>query len=207
MSSAHFSVATAIEKDKIASDIAFILLLEIDVVDLEGNPVETIRLAKNSEDLTYRGHTYAASNFTAKVTLDKDTDPRFDVSADDPTGVIRDKMTLYGGGIGCVVRFMVVNSGNLTQPPEVFEVFKVIQASHAGYQVSFTMGVDNPLSSRFPNRLQYKSQCTYQYKGTRCKYAGPLANCDYTYFGANGCKAHDNEENYGGFLGLNNYSA
>ncbi len=206
MSSSHLSVATAIEKDRVASDAAFVLLLEIDIKDLTGTFVETIRFAKNSEDVVYQGATFVAANFTAKLNVDIASDPKFEVTAEDPSGAIRDRMTIYGGAIGCEVRMTVVNSSNLTQSPEIQETFKIVSASQSGYAVTFQMGVDNPLSDRFPNRLQYRAQCTKHYKGPRCKYAGPMATCDYTYFGENGCKAHSNEPNYGGFLGLQNYS-
>lgn len=204
MSSSHFSVATAIEKDRIASDVAFVVLLAIDVTDVNGAPVQTMHFAKNSEDIIYKGNTYIAANFSVKLNLDVANVPKLEVTADDPTGVIRDMMNLYNGGIGFDVSITVVNTGNLTQSPEIHETFKIVTASQSGYQVSFTMGVDNPLTLRFPNRLQFRDQCTYQYKGTRCKYAGALANCDYTYFGTNGCKVHANTVNYGGFLGLQN---
>ena len=205
MSSPHFSVATAIEKDRIASDVAFVLVIEIDVLNSSGTLVETLYLAKNSENLVYQGNSYIASNFSVKIDLDAASDPKLQIQAEDPSGVIRDRLELYSGGIGFPVRVKVVNTGNISQPPEVSESFKVTQASQNGYSVSFTMGIDNPVSLRFPNRLAYREQCTYQYKGPRCQYAGAITNCDYTYSGTNGCKAHSNQANYGGFLGLQNF--
>lgn len=204
MSSPHLSVATAIEKDRIASDTAFVLLLRIDVVDELGAFVESLYLAKNSEDVLWQNELYTASNFSVKLDLDVSSVPKLQVTAEDPTGVIRSKMEQYAGGAGFPVTMSVVNTGNLAQPPEIQESFKVVSSNAAGYQVTFTMGIDNPVATRFPNRIQWRDQCSYRYKGTRCKYAGPLATCDFTYFGTNGCKAHDNAANYGGFLGLQN---
>jgi hypothetical protein len=204
MSSAHLSVATAIEKNRIASDKAFVLLMEIQVFDLFGAYVETLRLAKNSEDVTYHGQIYEKSNFSIKLNLDVASEPKLQCTAEDPAGVIRDRMELYSGGAGFPVRIVVVNTGNLDQPPEIEETFKVVSSSAAGYQVSFTMGIDNPIATRFPNRIQWRDQCSYRYKGARCKYSGSMSSCDFTRLGANGCKAHSNEVNFGGFLGLQN---
>lgn len=207
MSSPHLSVATAIEKDRIISDTAFVLLFEIDILDELHSPVETLRLCKNSENLIYRDQEYVASNFAMKLSIDAQSAPSLDVTAEDPAGYIRDRMEMYGGGVGFSVTMMVINTGNMDQPPEIKEQFKVVGASAQGYQVSFSMGVDNPVSTRFPNKLQFRDQCSYKYKGSRCKYAGSMPTCDYTYFGENGCKAHNNSANYGGFLGLQNLSA
>lgn len=204
MSSPHFSVATAIEKNRIASDVAFVLMLEIGVLDQDGTLVETLRICKNSENVIYRGNEFTASNFQVKLNIETGAEPKLQLTAEDPSGYIRDRMELYGGGIGFPVTMLVINTGNLNQPPEVAETFKVTMASAANYQVTFTMGVDNPIGKRFPNRIQWRDQCGYAYKGPRCKYTGDKPNCDFTYFGANGCKAHNNERNYGGFLGLQN---
>lgn len=204
MSSPHLSVATAIEKNRIASDKAFVLLLDVEIVDELGNVGETIHLARNSEDVLYKGTDYTASNFSVKLNLDISEEPKLEVTAEDPTGVLRQKMEQYAGAAGFPVTLTVVNTGNLDQPPEIQESFKVVSSSASGYQVTFTMGIDNPVAQRFPNRIQWQNQCSYRYKGTRCKYAGPLATCDFTYQGPNGCKAHANQANFGGFLGLQN---
>lgn len=207
MSSPHLSVATAIEKNRLASDVAFVLLLDITVTDANKNTVEHLYLCRNSENVVYQGNQYIAANFEAKMDIDTGTDPRLQITASDPTGVIRDRMEVFGGGIGFEATLMVVNTGNLAQPPEIKETFQIINASQNGYDVSFTLGIPNPTMQRFPPRLQYRDQCTYQYKGLRCKYAGPMATCDYTRTGPNGCKAHGNEANFGGFPGMQNLSA
>jgi phage-related protein len=204
MSSPHFSVATAIEKDRIYSDKAFVLLLEIVATDYSGTVLETLRFAKNSENVVYQGNEYIASNFTVKQEMDSISDPRLTITAEDPSGIIRDRLEIYSGAIGFNVSCLVVNTGNIAQPPEVQYDFKIIQATQNGYQVSFTLGIDNPLAQRFPNRLQYRDQCTKQYKGPLCKYSGSMTSCDYTRTGSNGCVAHGNESNYGGFPGLLN---
>ena len=204
MSTPHVSVATAIEINRLATDVAFVLVLDVTVVDLNGTFVETLHLAKNAENIIWNGNVYAASNFDVKLDMGTGTTPSFVVNARDPSGVIRSRMEMYEGGVGFAVTMSVINTGNLTQPPEIQETFQVVGAATSGFDVTLTMGVDNPLLFRFPQRLEFRDQCPFVYKGPRCKYAGGLATCDFTYFGANGCKFHANSANFGGFPGLQN---
>lgn len=200
--SRHLSVATAIEKNKLASDKAFVLLLSVDIVTWEGDFVETLRLARNSENVSYKGHVYNAANFDASLDETVDEAATLQIDAEDPSGYIRDRMTYFHGGTGSSVTLTVVNTGNLEQPPEIEETFELIEASQTGYRVSFKMGVENLLTVRFPNLTQFKDQCTKTYKGPRCKYAGAMESCSFTYDGPNGCKAHENTANFGGLRGL-----
>lgn len=195
----HLSVATAIEKNKIASDVAFILLLSVDIHDQLGAYIETLRLAKNSENITYQGAVYTAANFDADLKLDVEEEPSLTVTAEDPTGYIRERMETYGGGVGSECTLMVINTGNIEQPPEVQESFEVVGASTDGYKVSFKLGSENPLTIRFPSRTMYRDQCPLIFKGPECKYAGGDGTCTYTF---SDCRAKGNQSNFGGFRGL-----
>lgn len=197
--SRHLSVATAIEKNKIASDVAFILLLEIDIHDQLGTYIETLRLAKNSEDLTYQGSIFTAANFDADLKLDVEEEPSLQINAEDPTGFIRERMETYGGGVGSTCKLMIVNTGNLSQPPEVEETFEVVSSTSEGYRVSFKLGIENPLTIRFPRRVMYRDQCPLIFKGAECRYAGPDETCTFTY---DDCRGKGNAVNFGGFRGL-----
>lgn len=202
--SRHLSVATVIEKNKIASDKAFVVLLEIDIYDEQGTFVEVLRIARNPEDVTYRTFVYKAANFSFDLKLETDSEPSLDIQADDPSGFLREKMELYGGGLGFECRLLVVNTGNMNQSPEIEEEFEVVGASAENYTISFSLGVTNTLSVRFPRRTQMRDQCPLRFKGTLCKYAGPDATCSYTYDGVNGCRSKGNQVNFGGFRGLQN---
>jgi hypothetical protein len=198
----HVSVATAIEKNRVASDKAFILLISFVVTDALNNYVETVYLAQNSENYVWQGNTYIASNFKIDIKSSADSEPELRIDASDPSGFIRERMAAYGGGIGFATTVTVVNTGNPNQPAEIQEIFEIVGASQNGFNVSFTLGVDNPLRDRFPRRLMYRDQCTLLYKGTLCKYAGSLPSCDYTFQGPNGCTFHNNSINFGGFRGM-----
>ena len=197
----HISVATAIEKNKIASEVAFVMLLDITIKN-DGDVVEHLYLAKNSENVVYRGQTWQAANFNVKYSQDVEADPTMSVDAQDPSGFIRERMEAYNGGIMSDCTMIVLNTGNLTQEPEVEETFMVTGASINGYSVSFTLGVENPLHIRFPRINQFRDQCPYTFKGERCRYVGAASRCSFTYDGANGCLSKGNQINFGGFRGL-----
>lgn len=199
----HLSVATVIEKNRIASVNAFIVLMEVDVVDRAGVMVETLYLARNTENLTFQGQEYVASNFEITLKTESGTIPEIQVVAQDQTRAIQQRMEEHGGGVGFTVRVMIINTGNMTQPPEVAEEFKVVRASAAGYAVTFGLGAENPLSMRFPRGRQAKDRCRFLYKGVECGYTGPMLRCDLTLQGQYGCAAHGNTRRFGGFPGIN----
>ncbi|MCR9222927.1 MAG: hypothetical protein NXH70_02560 [Hyphomonas sp.] len=200
----HLTVATIIEANQVASAVAFVELVDVEVVDANGTFVEYLRFCKNTENLTFNGNLYLAANFDIKVVQETSEEPRITFNAKDVTGIIRQSMENYGGGIGFNVTLTIVNSAKLTDPPELQENFEVLAASASGFDVSFQLGTENPLSLAFPVGKQYRDRCRHKYKGARCKYVGALGSCDYSYAGANGCIAHSNEQNFGGFRGLKN---
>lgn len=199
----HLTVATVIEANKVASVTPFLELIEIEILDSAGAHVEWVRLAKNSESVTFEGEVWQASNFSVSVSQRTGEEPSISISAIDITGVIRGYMERYDGGVGFPVRYVIANADRLDQPAELSESFVILSASApAGFQVRFTVGSESPLRLRFPISIQEPDRCRFKYKGARCKYAGPLTSCDYSKDGANGCVAHDNETNFGGFPAL-----
>lgn len=204
MSSKVLSVASVIEKNRLSSDVPFLICLDIEVVNpTTGMTVETRRVVRNTEDIVYRGNTYTAADFDIQLKQEAGTQQSVSLSMKDYSSAIMALMQSYGGGIGFKVTVMVVNAGNLVQPPEVSEYFEVIAASAANYVVSFTLGAESALAKVFPRRRQTRDFCQWRYKGAECGYTGALASCDLTLNGSNGCQAHNNVIRFGGFPGLN----
>ena len=201
------SLATVVEKNRVASDVAFIVLVEVDVIDQDtGNLEETLRFARNNEDITYRGFTYQKSAFSFKVGESAEGVPDVTVGFMDPTRVVIRKIDEREGGAGWVMRILMIASNDLTSEPEIEEMVFVMGASINGYQVSFRLGARSPLTMRFPARMQWKDRCQWIYKGEECGYTGGLATCDYSLQGSNGCAAHNNTNRFGGFPGIRNRS-
>jgi phage-related protein len=199
----HLSVGSIIEKNKIASEELFLVLIKVDVKNEEGEEVNTLTFVKNSENVVFDGLTYQASNFDLDITVENNTEPTIKLTAQDQTRVLMQYVEAYGGLVGSNVTMTVVNSGAMDAPAEIQETFKVLAATNTEYVVEFDLGTDSAVNKRFPNYRQFKDRCAWKYKGPRCKYAGPLAKCDLTLLGTNGCIAHGNIANFGGYPGLN----
>lgn len=198
------TVADVIDKNKIASENVWLILLDVDVLDDSGTHVETLRLVDNNENVEYRGETYTAASFKLNASKRANEEPRVTLTAVDVTGVIREKMEDYNGGVGFQVTFTVVNSGNLDADPEIEETFEVSSASAPDVSVEWTLGAENPLKFPYPIRKQYRDRCPWVYKSVRCGYTGAMPSCSFTKEGANGCRAHNNLPRFGGFIGLQN---
>lgn len=198
----HASVATVIEKNRIASGMAFVVLMEVQVKGLGGGPSEVVRYARNSENVTFMGETYLASNFDMNMESSTSEYPSVQITVVDPTRDLQSRLEAYDGGIAFEIRLMVVNEGDLNSPADIDETFFVLSTSTKSYIATMTLGARNPLNQRFPRRLQLRDRCSWRYKGAECGYTGAISGCDYSLTGPNGCRAHDNERRFGGFPGL-----
>lgn len=203
------ALATVLEKNKVASLIPFLLLIEVDVVDPTSQQlIETLRIANNTEDVTFNGQVYTAAKFDIQLKEESGAQPEVTLSLVDYTRAVLQRMETYGGGVGFKVTLLVVRGDTATMAsdkPETRLFFEVVGASASSYVVSFTLGAENALMRLFPRRLQAKNFCPWRYKDpTTCRYASSLPGCDLTLAGPNGCKAHGNERNFGGFPGINN---
>lgn len=197
------TVNTVIEKNKLASDVPFIALLEIQVMDSATQAfVETIRLANNSEDVVFNSQTYTRFHFDMELKQQAGSLPEVSLKARDFENIIMSKLDQYGGAAGSIVTLRVVNAANLAAGVEVEETFELLEASANDYMVSFSLGVESSLRKMFPRRTQMRDRCAWKYKGAECGYTGPMPTCDLTLQGPNGCEAHSNSINFGGMPGL-----
>jgi phage-related protein len=209
MAAKSLSVLTAIEKSKIASAIPFLVCIDVKVIDPATSAViETLHIVNNTEDITWNGVLYTAAKFDIELKEESGAQPEVNLSIVDYTKVVQQRMDAYGGGVGFQVVLSVVRGDPTTlatDKPEAQAFFEVVGAMAAEYAAVFTLGAENPLMKIFPRRTQSKNFCSWRYKDpTTCRYAGGLVSCDLTLSGPNGCKAHDNEQNFGAQPGINN---
>jgi phage-related protein len=198
------SLATAIEKNRLSSDVPFLLLVDIEVVDpATGVIVQVLHVARNPEQVVFGGNTYEAGTFDVSVTTSSGEQPDVSLSVNDYTQTLQFYMQAYGGGVGSNVTLYVVNGSALDDPPEVMEFFQITGATSQNYVSQFTLGAENTLMRTFPARAQNRDFCSWRYKSAECGYTGSMTSCDLTLQGDNGCAAHANSINFGGFPGLN----
>jgi hypothetical protein len=204
----HVSIATAIDRHKLASAVVYLPLLEIDVIDGETRAViETIRLVHNNENVIFAGNTYINMPFEFDLTEQKDALPTINLTITDHTQAIQGRLQESQGGVDFPVRLLIVSSNNMNTP-ETVNSFTILTASAraSDYSVTFEVGAENPLSLRFPARLMRRNRCEFRFRGKDCGYTGPAMTCDFGYDTPNGCAAKGNQQNFGGFRGIRRYS-
>lgn len=203
MGNKALSVATVIEKNRVASSTPFLVLAQIEVLNANTQTyVETIRIVNNPENVTWRGDVYTAWPFSVELRQESGTVPSISLSGHDYQNTIGAKLQEYGGAVGSRVTISVVNYGNFSQAPEVQEIFEIVTASVNNWSVTISLGAESALTRRFPGNVQMRDRCRWRYKGAECGYTGGMPTCDLSLQGANGCAAHGNEANFGGYPGL-----
>lgn len=196
------TIASVVEANRLSSENAHILLAEIDIrLPNSSTVVETLRLAQNTEAVIHLGNTYTPFPFEISLASEAGEAPSVSMSAQDVMGVIRQRLTDYGGGTGFIVRIIGVGQDNLNVV-QLLETFKVRSASAKDYGITVSLGSENLVMSAFPRRRQFRGSCPWIYKGAQCAYAGAIATCDRTLSGPNGCQVHANTRNFGGFPSL-----
>lgn len=205
MANRALSVASIIEKNKLASGVPFVLLAKIEIFDSTSQTfVETVYVANNTESVVFAGQTYVAFPFTIELRYEAGAIPDISMSAVDFQKVLLGKLNAYGGATGSRVTIVIANTGNLSAGAEIEEVFEVTSASASEWKITLRLGAESVISRQFPARTQMKDRCSWRYKSAECGYTGGLASCDLSLQGANGCAAHNNTINFGGFPAIQN---
>lgn len=203
----NLSVAAAVEKSRVASDVPYLLFVEIIVPPsmTEDGKEFVIPLVQNNEDVLYQGRTYTAAGMRIDIRSEAGSMPSITLSVDDLKGVVRSYMEQYGGGVGFTVRVFGQFTNALEFEPD-FDIDLIVQSASApDYAASFSLGAENPMLTPFPGRRARRDTCSNTFGDQFCRYAGPLPGpCDYTLQGPNGCKKYGNTRNFTGFPGINN---
>jgi phage-related protein len=208
------SIPATLEKAKIASAEPWILLAKI---DFDGTPEGTLLAARYPEDVVFQGETYGKSNFKLEPVTET-SKGELQVARLMVSNVSRYAQSLleqFRGGLGATVTIYVVNTAHLDGEPDLALEFVITGASADDTWATITLGAPSPLKRKFPRGQYLKNHCRHVYstpalqasldpRAIPCGYQGALATCDLTLDGANGCRAHDNSERFGGFPGIIN---
>ncbi|ATW57961.1 hypothetical protein CNR34_00028 [Pseudomonas phage nickie] len=205
----NLSLSTVAETNSFSSEKVWLIALQIHVVNHQtGAEVERIRVVNNSEIVTIEGEPYEPMGFDIDINEKTNQLPSVQVTLQDQGELVGPYMHRYGGGVGFEVDLLIV-AADVGDPvvhdyePELAEFFTITKGSYKDYVATWTMGAENPLRKMFPLRKQEPDQCSFRYKDARtCGYGGGLASCDLSFDGPNGCRAHNNTKNYGGYPGI-----
>lgn len=195
------STAAILEKNALSNTGAWVLLLEITLPD-----TTVIRVCSNTDDITWPssgGNTWVAFPFELDEIgeASKGEVPSVEVRVGNVSRVMQAYMEAADGGVGSMVRIMVVHSAHLDlTDPEIELSFEVVDAKADSKWARFTLGGTNPSRKRFPRNRMTKNFCRYKvFKGARCQYAGAETECDRTL---TRCRALNNSEHFGGCPGI-----
>lgn len=192
--------ALVIEKNKINTSSAWLVLLDITLTD-----ATNLYLVQNTEDITYGGQVYTAAPFQLEIIKADSTGsiPSVTLSIGNATRLIQQYLESLNGAVGSSVKITVVNSDNLTEDYSELELnFTVVGAKSNAEWAVFTLGAPNPMRQRFPLEQFLANYCMWvnHYKGLECGYAGALPTCTGSL---DDCRIHNNSARFGGHPGLN----
>jgi len=190
-----------VEKNKMNSDGAWILLLE--VIYPGEDPV---RACSNNEVVTWNGESWPAYPFKlGDIEESKDGDqPSLSLEVNDLARIMIPEIEARGGGVGAEAWIRIVHSKHLSNTtPEFEEMFEIVSVSiDSGYMIKFQLGIENLMTYRVPQNRYLKNHCRYkEFKGALCGYTGSESNCNRTFAR---CKELGNQTRFGGQPGVGN---
>ena len=155
------------EKNKLASDSAYIVLFEIALVGLE----EIIRVCLNTESIFWNDFEW----IPFPVELDdidegsKGEVPSLNLKISNVDRVIQGYMEKGRGGVGGTVVIRVVNSKHLDVSDLLFEEeFTITKATVDQMWATFTLGASYPMTARRPLWRHLSNHCPHEYGGPVC---------------------------------------
>jgi lambda family phage minor tail protein L len=180
-----------LEKNKLASNEAWLVLLDITMPD-----TTQLFVVANSEDVIWpvtNGDTYIGFPFTLGEIGDtsKGEVPSVSLRISNVTRWFEPFLEAQEGLVDSVVVIRIVNSMHVTTPSrpsgennataEVELTYEIIATGADNMWVTFKLGAMNPWRSRFPRNRIWRNTCRYKkFKGTLCKYDGGQTTCDRT---------------------------
>jgi lambda family phage minor tail protein L len=169
---------------------------------------DTIRIARNVDDVTWRGLTWTAFPFELNEIGEeaKGEVPQVEMRIGNVSRIMEaflQDFDLYlktHGYSPIVVNIYVVNSKNLaSSTPEVEHIYELIQPKTNSSWATFVLGASNPFNQRYPQARILKNHCRFLFKSDLCGYNGVETTCDKTL---TRCRDLDNSVNFGGFPGV-----
>lgn len=194
----NLSAAAIIEKNRLSSEGAWLVLLEIEVPGV----AEHIRIARNTEAVNWNSYAWEAFPFDIDPIADSGDGEiqSLTIRVSNVTRIVQAYLEESGGGVGAVVTVRVVHSQHLAlTEAEVEEEFSVTGTSCDDAWVYFTLGPSYPVYARRPERRYLKNFCPFEYGGIECAVGadtrGVYPNCAKTLVA---CRQRGNAVRFGG---------
>jgi phage-related protein len=166
------SAAAILEKNKIASGEAWLLLCEIAPVG--GSP---LRLVKNNEDVVWPagGNLWLAYPFSLDPTTDDGSGRVYAATlrVSNVARLLEYYLQQTNGLDGATVTMRLVHSAHLDlATPERELVFEVLGAASDAHWATLELGLPNPLAKRFPDARYNPRYCRWHFRDMACGFTG-----------------------------------
>jgi phage-related protein len=183
------------EKNKLAGSAPWIWLAE-----LHPTSVERVYLCADNQPVTFDSNEYLPYPFSIEMQEHDGKGNLMQVTLVVPNTnyFISDMLERSRGFTGRKVILSLINDGNLV----LRQTFRVQTSTVNEASGQFIIGFDDLLKISIPATKYFRDRCPWRYKGVECKYAGALQTCDRTLRSTNGCEAHENTINFGGYPGI-----
>jgi len=190
------STAALIEKNKLSTDSAWLILLEVTI------GATTLKLVANNEDILWNGDTWQAFPFELDTVGEtgKGEIPAVVVKVSNVTGEVQNLLEANGGANGVPVVIRVINTEATTTTAELELSFVVESSTYDEQWLTFRLTGANCLTRRVPRRRYLKNFCPFVYGGIECGVSAVTMaiypTCNRT--SAN-CTKRGNSTRFGGF--------
>jgi len=194
------SSAAIVEKNKLASDGNWLILLEIVLTD-----GQEIRVCRNTDDVLWDGETWVAFPFELDDMAEMSAGevPQLAVRLGNQTKAIQQYLESGNGGVGATVTIRVVHKPKDEDPTgsaEIEMAYVCTGCSATSEWATFTLGTGNPFRKRFPRNRVFKNICRWGFKSVQCGFVEtellPYATCNKTL---SACRERQNSKRFGGF--------
>ncbi|KKN40060.1 hypothetical protein LCGC14_0737230 [marine sediment metagenome] len=163
--------------------------------------------ASNTENITYAGKVYVKNNFKvglASLVGDGSVPRSGLVIAQEGGYVLEDIINATQGAGNGVVKIIRAHEDHLDKfIVELEQEVKILVANSDSKDVTFLLGIPDPLLKKVPLRRYSSKTCPYAapslFKGVECQYAGVDATCTGKY---EDCFTKGNSALWGGEIGL-----
>lgn len=172
-----WSVAGILEKNKLANDKPFLLLLEI-----EKDGLEVIRLVRDNQDCIWNNNIFQCFPFEFdNIKEDGKTLPGLNLKVCNTNGLIQSYVQKESGFCDAKVKIMVVHAAHLENIfPELTMDFVIQSTKYDENWITFVLGAANDYKYRYPVWKYMNNICPYKFKDIQCGYSGEAVECDNT---------------------------
>ena len=200
-----FSSAGLIEKNKLANDLPWIVLVELQLPN-----GESAYLAKNNDTVVWNSIAWEPiPMLLSDTTQDMKAMATFTIQVSNVSGAVQAYLEEYNGLTDCTVIIRLVHAAHLSVPtPEIEEQFTIQKTAYDEEWVTFTLGSDFWLFFRALADRYMPDFCCWKYGSIKCGApAATLAAYPVCHHTLADCKQRRSSLRFAGCPGMGGFYA